>query len=85
MLTGQGWDDIGGDISEGVQQRDQNAGPEQPVTRRGVLEEDRWVLKLAIGNRGNSLEMGFVIPLPVFPGEGAAGGHGFRIQKPIIP
>ena len=84
MLTDWGQEDTDEDVSEGVQQHDQDAGPEQPMTRRGFSRKTSGFLKLqlVIGKRGNSLEMGFVIPLPVSPGDGAAGGHGFRIQKP---
>ena len=76
MLTYQGREDTGGDLSEGVQRHDQSAGPEQPVTR-GVLGA-----KLVIEEGGDSLQMGFVIASPVAPGEEAASGHSLRIQKP---
>jgi hypothetical protein len=45
MLTNQGWEGVEGDIGEGVHQHDQYAGPEHPVTGRGILKKDFWVVE----------------------------------------
>lgn len=45
MLTDQGGEGVEEDIGEGVQQHDQNTGPEQPETGRGFLKKDVWVQK----------------------------------------
>jgi hypothetical protein len=68
MLTDQKWENIEEDIGKGVQQHDQNTGPEQPVSRRGPLKEDFWVPeaqtcdgeeRVVLGNSGyNSLSGG---------------------------
>ena len=51
MLTAQGWEDTDEDVSEGVQQHDQDTGPGKPVAGRGVLEEDFWILEAQASDR----------------------------------
>ena len=50
MLTDQGWEDAE-DVSEGVQQHDQDTGSEQPVGWRGVVKENLWILEAQAGDR----------------------------------
>jgi hypothetical protein len=51
VLTDQGRKDAEEDVGEGVQQHDQDTGPEQPVTRRRCLNEDLWVLERQVDDR----------------------------------
>jgi len=50
ILTDQGGKCTDDDVSEGVQQHDQDTGPEQPITGRRVLEEDLWVPEAQAGH-----------------------------------